>query len=228
MCLIALEMGEVETLTPDQAALHGQGAGSDDVRKTGQNLMHTEPVPFNKQDMDTTVGRVILNDVLPDEMPFVNGLVEEEGSPRSWCSTCYLKVRGSHTTVKMLDDIKALGFMYATRAGISIGIDDMVVPEQKAQMVKGRPRRPVIEGPAASTNRGRYHAGANVITRSSKSGRAVTEEGGPTGMFKKMEEDGPVRAATWNPIYIMADSGAHEAADPAVVRYARSDGETVG
>ena len=38
-----------------------------------QNVLHTEPIEFNKQYMETTVGRVIMNDVLPDEMPFING-----------------------------------------------------------------------------------------------------------------------------------------------------------
>ncbi len=77
--LIALEMGEVETLTPIKLRYTGKVI---DLIKAfdSQNLMHTEPIEFMKQYMDTTVGRVILNDVLPDEMPFINGLLEEEGA----------------------------------------------------------------------------------------------------------------------------------------------------
>ena len=52
-----------------------------------QNIIHTEPIEFNKQYMDTTVGRVILNDALPDEMPFINGLLKKKGSHADWCST---------------------------------------------------------------------------------------------------------------------------------------------
>ena len=48
---------------------------------------------------------------------------------------CYLKF-GLQITVGMLDQVKELGFLYATRAGISIGIDDMVVPGEKPELVK--------------------------------------------------------------------------------------------
>ena len=50
---------------------------------------------------------------------------------------CYLKF-GLQITVSMLDEVKKLGFLYATRAGISIGIDDMVVPDEKAGLVQRR------------------------------------------------------------------------------------------
>ena len=76
--LIALEMGEVETLTPIKLRFTGKVI---DLVKAfdNQNVMHTEPIEFNKQYMETTVGRVILNDVLPDEMPFINGLLKKKG-----------------------------------------------------------------------------------------------------------------------------------------------------
>ena len=92
--------------------------------------MYTEPIEFAKQYMDTTVGRVILNDVLPKQMPFINGLLKKKGMGQL-VQYCYLKF-GLVVTVRMLDEIKKLGFLYATRAGISIGIDDMVVPDEKA------------------------------------------------------------------------------------------------
>ena len=75
--------------------------------------------------METTVGRVILNDVLPEEMPFINGLLKKKGLTQL-VQHAYLKF-GLQITVHMLDEVKELGFLYATRAGISIGIDDMVV-----------------------------------------------------------------------------------------------------
>src|ERR1700733_13724814 len=76
--LIALEMGEVETLTPIKLRYTGKVI---DLTKAfdSQNIMHTEPAEYSKQYMDTTVGRVILNDVLPGEMPFVNGLLKKKG-----------------------------------------------------------------------------------------------------------------------------------------------------
>src|SRR5476649_2456627 len=130
--LIALEMGEVETLTPIK--LRYTGRVIDLVHAfDNQNMLHTEPIEFVKQYMETTVGRVILNDNLPQDMPFINGLLKKKGLSQL-VQYCYLKF-GLHVTVHMLDEVKALGFLYATRAGISIGIDDMVVPGEKAGLV---------------------------------------------------------------------------------------------
>src|SRR5215510_11681461 len=163
--------------------------------------MHTEPIEFSKQYMDTTVGRVILNDVLPDEMPFINGLLKKKGLTQL-VQYCYLKY-GLPVTVNMLDQVKALGFLYATRAGISIGIDDMIVPGEKAGLVKDAEKQ-VIEVQSqyqegAITQGERYN---KIIEIWSKVTERVSEE-----MFKSMEEDD--RTGRYlNPIYIMADSGA--------------------
>ena len=72
-------------------------------------------------------------------MPFINGLLKKKGLTQL-VQYCYLKF-GLQTTVQMLDKVKELGFLYATRAGISIGIDDMVVPSQKMQLVKEAERQ---------------------------------------------------------------------------------------
>ena len=198
--LIALEMGEVETLTPVRLRHTGQVI---DLTKAfdSQNLMHTEPIEFSKQYMETTVGRVILNDVLPEEMPFINGLLKKKGLTQL-VHYCYLRF-GLQTTVKMLDEVKDLGFLYATRAGISIGIDDMVVPASKAELVHDAEKL-VMEVQAqyqegAITHGERYN---KIIEIWSKVTERVSEE-----MFKVMEED-DLTGRYLNPIYIMADSGA--------------------
>ncbi|HEV8414112.1 MAG TPA: DNA-directed RNA polymerase subunit beta' [Bryobacteraceae bacterium] len=198
--LIALEMGEVETLTPIKLRYTGRVI---DLVKAfdNQNLIHTEPIEFSKQYMDTTVGRVILNDVLPDDMPFINGLLKKKGLTQM-VHYCYLKF-GLSTTVTMLDKVKSLGFLYATRAGISIGIDDMVVPGEKAGLV-AKAQKAVIEVQEqyqeGSITRGEQYN--KVIEIWSKVTERVSEE-----MFKTMEEDD--RTGRYlNPIYIMADSGA--------------------
>ncbi|MGD1073441.1 MAG: DNA-directed RNA polymerase subunit beta', partial [Bryobacteraceae bacterium] len=142
--LIALEMGEVETLTPIKLRYTGKVI---DLTKAfdGQNIMHTEPIEFVKQYMDTTVGRVIFNDNLPEDMPFINGLLKKKGLAQL-VHYCYLKL-GLQITVHMLDEVKALGFLYATRAGISIGVDDMVVPGEKAELVANAEKEVVaVEG----------------------------------------------------------------------------------
>ncbi|MBV9501652.1 MAG: DNA-directed RNA polymerase subunit beta' [Acidobacteriaceae bacterium] len=198
--LIALEMGEVETLTGIKLRYTGRVI---DLNKAfdNQNIMHTEPIEFSKQYMDTTVGRVILNDVLPKQMPFINGLLKKKGLGQL-VQYCYLKF-GLQTTVQMLDEVKKLGFLYATRAGISIGIDDMVVPEEKSSMVREAEQQ-VIEvqqqyQEGAITQSERYN---KIIEIWSKVTEAVSDK-----MFKNMEEDDRT-GRNLNPIYIMADSGA--------------------
>jgi DNA-directed RNA polymerase subunit beta' len=198
--LIALEMGEVETLTPIKLRHTGQVI---DLTKAfdSQNILHTEPIEFNKQYMDTTVGRVILNDVLPGEMPYINGLLKKKGLTQL-VQYCWLRF-GLHTTVQMLDEVKKLGFFYATRAGISIGIDDMVVPASKPKLV-AEAEKNVIDvqqqyQEGAITQGERYN---KIIEIWAKVTERVSEE-----MFKKMEEDDRT-GAYLNPIYIMADSGA--------------------
>ena len=198
--LIALEMGEVETLSPIKLRYTGKVI---DLTKAfdSQNVTHTEPIEFVKQYMETTVGRVILNDVLPTDMPFINGLLKKKGLAQL-VQHCYLKF-GLIVTVQMLDEIKKLGFLYATRAGISIGIDDMVVPDEKAKLVKDA-EKAVIEvmsqyQEGAITQGERYN---KIIEIWSKVTERVSDE-----MFKSMEEDD--RTGRYlNPIYIMADSGA--------------------
>jgi DNA-directed RNA polymerase subunit beta' len=198
--LIALEMGEVETLTPIK--LRYTGRVIDLVHAfDNQNVMHTEPIEFVKQYMETTVGRVILNDHLPQEMPYINGLLKKKGLAQL-VHYCYLKF-GLQITVQMLDEVKALGFLYATRAGISIGIDDMVVPGEKQALVREAEREVVnVENQyqdGAITHGERYN---KIIEIWSKVTERVSDE-----MFQAMEEDD--RTGRYlNPIYIMADSGA--------------------
>ena len=198
--LIAYEMGEVETQTPITLRYSGKVidlATSYD----SQDVMHTKPVEYTKTDMQTTVGRVVLNDVLPNELPFINGLLKKKGMGQL-VHYCYLEF-GLRTTVRMLDDIKDLGFLSATRAGISIGIDDMVVPASKAALVK-EAERAVVEvqnqyQEGAITQGERYN---KIIEIWNKVTERVSEE-----MFKTMEAD--ERSGRYlNPIYIMADSGA--------------------
>jgi DNA-directed RNA polymerase subunit beta' len=198
--LIAHEMGEVETLTPITMRYTGKVI---DLAKAfdSQNIIHTAPVEYNKTDLVTTVGRVILNDVLPKDMPFINGLLKKKGMSQL-VQYAYLKF-GLQTTVKMLDDIKMLGFNYATRAGISIGIDDMVVPQEKYDLVR-KAELDVVEvqnqyQEGAITTGERYN---KIIEIWSKVTENVSDR-----MFKRMEEDDS-SGRYLNPIYIMADSGA--------------------
>ena len=121
----------------------------------------------------------------------------------------------------MIDELKDLGFNYATKAGISIGIDDMVVPAEKMRLVKGAQKEVMaveqqyLDG--AITHGERYN---KIIEIWSKVTERVSDE-----MFTDMESS-DASGASINPIYIMADSGARrlQAADPPALRHARPDG----
>ena len=198
--LLALEIDEVETLTPIRLRYSGKVI---DLARAydNQDILHTEPVNFQNQYLDTTVGRVILNDHLSKEMPFVNGLLKKKGIGQL-VQYCYLNF-GLEATVKMLDELKNLGFLYATKAGISIGIDDMVIPVNKQALVKEAEKEVIavqqqyMDG--AITNGERYN---KVVAIWSNITERVADE-----MFNAMEEEDR-QGEHFNPIFIMADSGA--------------------
>ena len=83
--------------------------------------------------VDTTPGRIIFNSILPPEMPFINGMVRKKGLENLVFYT-YLKV-GLGPTIEMLDKLKEAGFNQATMAGFSLGIDDFIIPKEKAEIV---------------------------------------------------------------------------------------------
>ncbi len=197
--ILALEAGEVETLSPIRLRYTGRvidlTTAYDD-----QDVLHTDPITVKNQFVNTTVGRVIFNDHLPKEMPFVNGLLRKKGLG-ALVNYCYLRF-GLETTVKMLDGVKSLGFLYATKAGISIGIDDLIVPLNKAALVDAAEKE-VIEvekqyQDGAITHGERYN---KVIAIWSNVTDRVADE-----MFQAMESQD--KSGSLNPIYIMADSGA--------------------
>jgi DNA-directed RNA polymerase subunit beta' len=197
--VMALEAGQVETLTPIR--LRYTGRVIDLVNAyDDQEVLRTEPITVQNQFINTTVGRVIFNDHLPEGMPFINGLLKKKGLS-ALVNYCYLRF-GLDTTVQLLDEIKALGFLYATKSGISIGIDDLVVPSSKKGLVD-EAEKEVIEvekqyQDGAITHGERYN---KVIAIWSNVTDRVADE-----MFQALEDQD--RAGVLNPVYIMANSGA--------------------
>src|SRR5271163_2248536 len=204
--VLALEMGEVETLTPIRLRYTGEvidlTAAYDD-----QDVNHTEPIHIVREYLNTTVGRAILNDHLPKAvpgvnmaMPYINGLLKKKGIGQL-VNYCYLRF-GLEVTVKMLDEIKSLGFKYATRSGLSIGIDDMVIPDNKKTLVKDADKLVIavqqqyLDG--AITNGERYNKVIEIWS-------AITEKVADEmfGQMQRRDKEGQL-----NPIYVMADSGA--------------------
>ena len=197
--ILALAAGEIETLSPIRLRVSGElmdlTASRDD-----QDVLRTEVQQIDRKVINTTAGRAVFNDSLPDGLPYFNGLIKKKGL--SQCvQYCYLR-HGVAKTVEMLDGLKHLGFGYATQSGLSIGIDDLIVPAQKVSLVKEandevlNVEQQYLEG--AITNGERYN---KVIAIWSDVTEKVAD-----AMFKEMEDhqDG----GDFNAVFIMADSGA--------------------
>ena len=164
--------------------------------------------------VETTVGRVLLYEILPEGVPFeaANCVMDKRALTRL-VATCYEKA-GRSKTVTFLDALKNLGFTHATQAGISISIDDMKVPVSKGELTEDA-RGEVLEvekeyRDGLITDGERYNKIIDIWSH-------VTEEVSGE-MFKVLEQDdesamsGPGgdegQPFDFNPIYIMADSGA--------------------
>ena len=198
--LLALEAGDIETLTPIRLRLSG-GFMDLTVGRDDQDVLHTAVETLERQIVNTTVGRVIFNTALPDELPFVNGLLKKKGL-QQLVQYSYLR-HGLSMTVSMLDRLKDLGFLYATKSGLSIGINDLVIPKEKVQLVK-QANSDVIKVEQ------QYLDGA--ITNGERKNKVIALWSDVTekiadAMFSEMEDTENL-SRSFNPVYIMADSGA--------------------
>jgi DNA-directed RNA polymerase subunit beta' len=153
-----------------------------------------------KRLLRTTVGRVIFNQIWPAGLGFINFPVPK-GKLGDLILNTY-KVAGDAVTVDMLDRLKELGFQTAFQAGISIGIDDMIIPEDKKEIVsESRKKIAEVEG---QFNKG-------IITDGERYNKVVDIWTGATdkiakAVFSKLENnEGKTEV---NPVYIMMDSGA--------------------
>ena len=155
--------------------------------------------------IESTVGRVILSEILPAAMPFehVNRLMTKKEITKL-VDRVYRMV-GLHEVVVMLDLLKDLGFSYATKAGISICIDNMHIPSKKSEMID----RAQVE---VSQVQEQYSEG--LITNGERYNKVIdiwahVSEQIAIAMMKEIS-DGAGRGETEgpNPIYMMADSGA--------------------
>ncbi|MBI4853150.1 MAG: DNA-directed RNA polymerase subunit beta' [Acidobacteria bacterium] len=201
--LLALDAGLVSTHTPIRLRYKGKYMDLE-IARDSQDIIRAEVEEVDRV-VNTTVGRVIFNDHLPKPMPYINGLLKKKGL-QQLVNYCHLRF-GHSETVKMLDELKTLGFFYATRAGISIGIDDLVTPPSKPLLVQ-QAESEVIEVEK------QYQDG--VITTGERYNRIVqiwseTTEKVAKEMFDAMrqrEKD----SRELNPIMVMADSGARGSA----------------
>lgn len=178
------------------------------------DLQATVKVRIHGKLEETTVGRAILSDIVPIEVPFT--LVNQTMTKKhiaSLIDSCF-RLAGAKATVILADRLMQLGFQYSTEAGISICLDDMIIPESKSDLILKTDQsikeiqRQYDEG--LITDGERYN---KVVDLWSQTSDRVAKE-----MMSKIEkQDFPIDGKTvtgpsFNSIFVMADSGARGSA----------------
>ncbi len=160
----------------------------------GVELHATIKARYKGQLRETTVGKMIFNSVIPEEVGYITEVASKKVLGNI-VAKCY-RLLGNAAAANMLDGIKKLGFTYSTRAGITVGVSDIVVPEEKRQIlaeadqsvgqVEQQFRRGLI------TDEERYQL---VIDIWNKATDNVTK-----ALMESLDH--------FNPVYMMATSGA--------------------
>ncbi len=165
--------------------------------------------------VDTTVGRALLSEILPPGLPFdqVNQVMTKKSISRM-VNISYRKV-GLKETVIFADRLMYTGFHYATRSGASFGVNDMVVPEEKQTIIAAAEVQiKEIENQYISglvTNGERYNKVVDIWSRTNDQvAKAMMEKLGGEDIIDSTGKS--VRQASFNSIYMMADSGARGSA----------------
>ncbi len=164
---------------------------------------------------DTTVGRALLSEILPEGMAFekVNKILTKKDISRL-VNDCYHEV-GLKQSVIFADQLMYFGFRFATRSGCSIGIDDLVIPQAKAELVE-RAENEVKEidsqyGSGLVTQGERYNKVIDIWSRANDQvAKAMMDE---LSVAQVLDRDGnEVTEDSFNSVYMMADSGARGSA----------------
>ncbi len=155
--------------------------------------------------VETTVGRVIMYEILPSSMSFahVNQLMTKKELTKL-VDRVYRQA-GLHDVVVMLDRLKDLGFSYATKAGVSICIDNMHIPTRKVELIN-KAQADVVQvqqqyNEGLITNGERYNKVIDIWAH-------VSEQVAVEMMKEISQGGGKGDSEALNPIYMMADSGA--------------------
>ncbi len=163
----------------------------------------------------TSVGRALLFDILPKGLSF--DLINQDMTKKAISGTinaCY-RALGLKETVVFADQLMYTGFHYATRAGISFGIDDIVIPEQKTRLVAAADAEvKEIQNQYSSglvTNGERYNKVVDIWSRANDQvAKAMMEK---LGSEEATDSKGKVqKQKSFNSIFMMADSGARGSA----------------
>jgi len=165
--------------------------------------------------VETTVGRALLSEILPKGLSF--DVLNRDMTKKTISATineCY-RILGLKHTVVFADQLMYTGFSYATRAGVSIGVDDMVVPEQKDRILAGAEKevKEIQEQYASGlvTDGERYNKVVDIWSRTNDQvAKAMMDK---LGSDEVVDRKGQTqRQKSFNSIFMMADSGARGSA----------------
>jgi len=194
--IMALEIGKIDLHTKIK------------VRIPNPKIITDSGKVQNTKIIETTVGRCLFNDILPEGMPFYNVTMSQKMLSRV-ISDCF-EFTGSSKTVDLLDRIKDIGFKYATLAGLSFGITDLKIPVRKAEIIEETEKK--VNKIHKNYNDGVLTEGERynqVIDAWTNARVEVTNE-----MMRGFRTDTKADGTPYlNPIYLMSDSGARGSVD---------------
>ena len=185
------------------------------VRITETVLNDDGELQTRRRVVDTTAGRALLSEIIPEGMSFdrINRAMNKK-SISEVINSCYRDI-GLKKTVVFADQLMYMGFYYATRSGVSFGVDDMVVPEQKEQILELAEQEVMeIQDQYASglvTDGERYNKVVDIWSRTNDQvAKAMMEK---LGVQEAKDANGNIiKEESFNSIYMMADSGARGSA----------------
>jgi DNA-directed RNA polymerase beta' subunit len=161
--------------------------------------------------IQSTVGRILLREIVPPEIPFsVINRVMKKKELANLIDEAYRRC-GDKQTVILADRLKDLGYFYATKAGLSICVDDMTIPESKQDIIE-KAREEVLEiqnqyKEGLITDGERYNKVIDIWARANED---ISEKmmNGLRTMTLTLKDGTHKNVESFNPIYMMADSGA--------------------
>lgn len=179
----------------DQKYVFGNG---DDAMAAYENKIITLHTPIklrvDGQILDTTYGRFLFNEILPDEIRYVNETIGKGGAKKILSRS--FELFGSEPTAYLADAIKNIGFKYATLSGLTVSIFDMVIPDEKYGFVKEG------EEKIKEIQKAHWHGLVTEDERYLQSLQAWS------GVKSRIEKEMKKNFDHKNPIYNLVDSGA--------------------
>ncbi|MDR0433610.1 MAG: DNA-directed RNA polymerase subunit beta' [Gracilibacteraceae bacterium] len=186
---------------PDGPKLLGEGKAFRDPDEAMQayyaQALHLQvmiKVRLNGEIMETTVGRLIFNEIVPPEIGFINDKMDKKSLDKLVAQT--YRICGYEKTGVLLDGIKTLGYRFSTQAGVTVGIDDIKVPEAKRNILRAADE--TVARLELQYRRGLITDDERknlVIETWTKANEEVTQ-----ALMESLDQ--------FNPVFMMADSGA--------------------